>query len=588
MVRGEPTSGKTTFFKKICSDWASLHGTNQDAQSTEGLDSLRPYTLLIPVELKKVKKRATWKKTVQDQIGLSDKHLQTLEHLLETQPEKILFIFDGFDEYYEKTSKELTRLMKGKMFSEACCVITSRPEAVSGIKQWDRKYKEAELQGFSNKHIEVYIQKFFAGSKESKEKGEELCKKILDEANHWYDDYGRFCSSYLLPLARNPGNLCMICILHKADREISTSREQLYEEIVAFILSRWEKKYEKPKHKTHRNDILNKYEKILLRFGELAYSYDENQEMKLNFTIDDVKSKVGEDAMDYGFLIKPRPMSCGSGSVVLFSHKTIQEYLAGYYIVHKEMESFKEKCKNLTFLEAEKSLMRFIMYKHLTPDGAAQFVKDLIKSKSSVDSVHTGFSLFSNPREKLLEYLLQWDVLMGYPHEVESDPVIITDKEYRYEYMLPSCVIRYRQDESHQENSKYIKINKQCVKINLPQIQDVQSLTVRGDGRFDIIDSDVFVTCCEDCEVNLKVEAHNLQKLDLIGINKVGVLEVHGAHHRLQVDIRCVNLNGCLSRTGPWMTNLQSLIMSNGSLCDSDLSDLAAYFKKTQTSTGFC
>ena len=578
MVRGEPTSGKTTFFKKICSDWASLRGTNQDAQSTEGLDSLRPYTLLIPVELKKVKKRATWKKTVQDQIGLSDKHLQTLEHLLETQPEKILFIFDGFDEYYEKTSKELTRLMKGKMFSEACCVITSRPEAVSGIKQWDRKYKEAELQGFSNKHIEVYIQKFFAGSKESKEKGEELRKKILDEANHWYDDYGRFCSSYLLPLARNPGNLCMICMPHKADREISTSREQLYEQIVAFILSRWEKKYEKPKHKTHRNDILNKYEKILLRFGELAYSYDENQKMKLNFTMNEVTHVVGADAMDYGFLIQPRPMSCGSGSVVLFSHKTIQEYLAGYYIVQKEMESFKEKCKNLRFLRAEKSLMRFILHHHLTPEKTEQFVKDLIKS---------------NPTKDLLELLLQ-HLLPRYQHEVKSEPVIITDEGYRYEYKFPSCVIRYKQNKAHQEYSKYIKINKQCVEINLPQIQDVQSLEVRGDGGFDIISySDVLVTCCEDCQVNLVLDAHNLQMLCLIAINKVGVLEVHGAHHRLQVWMEDVNLNGCLSGTGPWMTDLQSLTMIFCSLCDSDLSDLAPCFRSCshrsgipQTSTG--
>ena len=584
MVRGEPTSGKTTFFKKICFDWALAYGTNQDTQSTEGLDLLKPYTLLIPVILKLVEPGAKWMETVQDQIGLSDKHLQTLEHLLETQPEKILFIFDGFDEYNEETSKEVTKIMMGKMFKKAYCVITSRPEAVSRIKQWNRKYKEAELQGFSDKHIKVYIQKFFA---ESKEKGEKLHKLIFP---------GRFHSSYLLPLARNPGNLCMICILHKEGRKIGENREQLYEEIVAFILSRWEEKYKKLKYKTDRKDILNKYAEILLRFGELAYSYDENQEMKLNFTMNEVAYTVGENAMDYGFLIKPRPMSCGSDSVVLFSHKTMQEYLAGYYIANKKMESFKEKCKNMVFLKAEKSLIRFIMYKHLTPKGAAQFVKDLIKSKSSVDSVHPDFSLFPKATEELLKYLLQWDVLIGYPHEVESEPVIITDKKYRYEYKFPSCVIRYRQDESHQEYSKYIKINKQCVEINLPQIQDVQSLAVRGDGGLGGLDginfvfldrpSDVFVTCCRDCEVNLVLDAHNLQRLDLILINKVGVLEVHGAHHRLHGYMQGVNLNGCLSRTGPWMTNLQSLTMRDRSLCGSDLSDLSAYFKKTLTSTG--
>ena len=557
MIRGEPTLGKTTCFKKICFDWASLYDTNQDTQSTEGLDLLKPYTLQIPVILKLVEPEATWKKTVQDQIGLSDKHLQTLEHLLETQPEKILFIFDGFDEYNEETSKELTKIKMGKMFRKAYCVITSRPEAVSRIKQWDRKYKEAELDGFSDEHIEDYIQQFFA---ESKEKGEKLLKLIFP---------GR--SSYLLPLAQNPGNLCMICILHNEGRKIGENREQLYEEIVAFILSRWEEKYKKLKYKTDWKDILNKYAEILLRFGELAYSYDENQKMKLNFTIDDVRIKVGKDAMDYGFLIQPRPMSCGSGSVVLFSHKTIQEYLAGYYIVHKEMESFKKKCKDMKFMEAEKSLMRFIMYEHLTPDGAAKFVADLIKVYPTI-----------------LQDLLQWSILRGYPHEVQVETVIIQQHEYKF----PSCVITSNQ-QPHQEYSKYVTINKGCVTIKLPQIQNVESLEVRGDGEISLIKIEpyreryeTYITCCRECEVSLEVEAIDLRKLCLININKVGVLNLKGTHRIQEVRMDHVNLNGCLSRSNLSMTSLQSLSLYYYSLRDSDLSDLATCFKGTQTSTG--
>ena len=304
----------------------------------------------------------------------------------------------------------------------------------------------------------------------------------------------------------------------------------------------------------------------------------------------EVKSIFGnvDEAMNYGFLIKPHPMSCASGSVVLFSHKTIQEFLAGYYIVHKEMESFKEKCKSLEFLEAEESLIRFIMYKHLTPERAAQFAKYLIESKPTVKSL----LFFSNGTECLLHYLLQ--LMADYQHEVESEPVIITDKGYRYEYMFPSCVVKSRQDKSHQEYSKYLKINKQCVKINLPQLQDVQLLTIMGDGGFDYSDSDVEVSCCRGCKVNLKVEAHALQKLHLNDIKKMGLLEVHGAHHKLQVRMRNSNLNGCLSRIGPWMTNLQSLTMSICNLCGSDLSDLATCFRScsdrsagiSQTSTG--
>ena len=498
---------------------------------------------------------------------LSDKHIFTIKWLLRSQPDKILFIMDGFDEFNPETSANITSIMDGNLFNDVCCVVTARPEAVSKVKKWERvSFREAELKGFSDEHIEEYIKKFFT---KSKTKGEELCKLIFP---------GGYLDSYLLELARNPGTLSMICTLHEQGRPIGTSREQLYEEFVAFVLSRWEQRHQSLEYKTPRKHILDKYNTVLLKFGHLANTLDSNQKMELSFTMNEVTTIVGEEAMQYGLLYKSHPVSHYSDCEVSFLHKTVQEYLAGYYIVHKEMDSFKEKCKNMTFLKAEKSMLRFIIQKHLTPDEAVQFVKYLIKS---------------NPTEYLLEHLLQ-HLMRGFQHEIESEPVIITDEGYRNEYMFPSCVIRYKQNKAHQEYSKYIKINKQCVEINLPQIQDVQSLTVSGDGIF-YSDSDVLVTCCRDCEVNLKVEAHNLQKLYLSNINKVGVLEVHGAHHRLDVWMMHVNLNGCLSRTGPWMTNLQSLTMYNCSLCDSDLTDLAACFRSCshrsgsgilQTSTG--
>ena len=199
---------------------------------------------------------------------------------------------------------------------------------------------------------------------------------------------------------------------------------------------------------------------MLLQFGHLANTVDDNQKMELSFTMYKVTTIVGEEAMQYGLLYKSHPVSHYSECEVSFLHKTIQEYLAGYYIIHKEMDSFKEKCKNMTFLKAEKSMMRFIIHQHLTPDEAVQFVKYLIKS---------------NPTKDLLKHLLQ-HLMTGFQHEIEPEPVIITDKGYRYEYMFPSCVIKYKQNKAHHEYSKYIKISKQCVKINLPQIQDVESL----------------------------------------------------------------------------------------------------------------
>ena len=254
---------------KICSDWALLHGTNLDTQATKYLDPLKPYTLLIPVTLKLVKKGATWKEIVEDQLSfLTKSDLETLNSLLETQPEKILFLFDGLDEYNEETSKDITDIMKRKKFYGAHRVITCRHEAERRTKDWKLSIQKFEIKGFSDESIKECIKNLFV---ESKEKGQELCKLIFPGQNH---------SSYLLPLARNPGNLCMICILHQEDREIGDSREQLFEEIVACRLSWWERRHKKPDYITPREDILKDYKEVLFKLGKMANFRDENQEMK--------------------------------------------------------------------------------------------------------------------------------------------------------------------------------------------------------------------------------------------------------------------------------------------------------------------
>ena len=312
---------------------------------------------------------------------LSDKHILTLKGLLRTKPENIVIIMDGFDKYSEKTSRDITNIMKGNKFDKICCVITSRPEAVGRICPWVRFiYREARLMKFTNENIQDIVEKFFI---ESKAKGKALCELIISDDPEY---------SYLLPLAQNRVTLSMICILHEQGRLIGTSREQLYEEIVAFVLSRWVQRQQSLQYKTPRKHILDKYNTVLLKYGQLAYFHEEDQEMKLPFTMQEVISIVGEKTLQYGILYKSDPVSRSSDCEFLFVHKTLQEYLAGYYIVHKEMDLFKEKCKNMRFLKTEQPLIRFIIHGHLTPEGAAQFVKYLIES---------------NPTEDLLEVLLQ-------------------------------------------------------------------------------------------------------------------------------------------------------------------------------------
>jgi hypothetical protein len=384
----------------------------------------------------------------------------------------------------------------------------------------------------------------------------------------------------------------MLCILHEAGRPIGTSREQLYEEFVAFILSHYEEKMKFTEHKTKKKHILNKYYNVLLKFGRLAYKYNQN-EMELSFSMDAILTVVGEDAMSYGFMYRSHPVSRYNYSEVGFLHKTLQEYLASYFIKHQDMDSFKQKCRNIDFVKAELSLIRFLVHQHLTPDEAHQFVKHLTEY---------------NPTEDLLEYLLQIDLLQGYPHITEYEPVTFRQDDHHYMYKFPKMAFKVRHkkqtfiDRVRHKNRKFIddcfielnKINnkpsqsvkpsQQVLNINLPQIQDVHEVRVRGDGEFIDIDYDILLSCHLYClPMNLLVDAHHLQKLFMYKINPLVGLELRQPQQNLKVKMWDRNLHGCMSVLDhPRITRIHTLDMDDCSLSDSDLAHSVSIFKSQQ------
>ena len=247
-----------------------LHQRNEEPVSSEIRGTLGQYDLLIPIILRLVKRGATLEETIEEQIDLNDKQMFTLRYMLRNT-ERTVLVLDGLDEYQTKKSHDITDIMRGNTFKHV--IITSRAEAVNKTQEWKQiMYKEAELKGFSDLSIKLYINKFFKTSKEM----------AISLKSHIFKK-----DSNLLELARNPGSLCMLCILHKDKIPIHTmNREQLFQEYVAFLLSRWEQRQNPEGEKTPRSNILKKYEETLLMFGELANidSSDKN-DMDLSFTL---------------------------------------------------------------------------------------------------------------------------------------------------------------------------------------------------------------------------------------------------------------------------------------------------------------
>ena len=145
----------------MCSDWSTLHKNSEEPECSEIKDVLGQYDLLIPVILRLVKRGASLEETIRHQMELDEKKMLTVKWMLK-KTQRIVLVFDGLDEYNTKTSSDITNIMNGNTFKHLHVIITSRAEAANKTQKWKKtNYKEAELKGFSDEHIKLYVDKFF-------------------------------------------------------------------------------------------------------------------------------------------------------------------------------------------------------------------------------------------------------------------------------------------------------------------------------------------------------------------------------------------------------------------------------------------
>ena len=550
-----------------------LHTRNEEPVSSEIRDTLGQYDLLIPIILRLVKHGASLEQIIEEEIDLNDKQMLTLRYMLK-KTERTVLVLDGLDEFNTKTSRDITDIMRRNTYKHV--IITSRAEAANKTKEWKQvMYKEAELKGFSDENIKLYIDKFF---KTSKELAISLKSYIFQK------------DSNLLELARNPGSLSMLCILHKDQIPINAmNREQLYQEFVAFLLSRWEQRQNPEGQKTSRFEILKKYHEILLKFGELAdinrkHKSGDEYRVELSFTLDQIKAIIGEDALDYGYLYKSHPSSHLVSSRYSFIHKTLHEFFLAYFIKHHNLESFKPRFyKNRKLLEQEFSLTRFLLHLYMSPEQAFEFTTNIIGSR---------------PDKDLFIVLLK--LFQGYQHDEYQTTLTFNITKYddfdrKREY---SCIFQYpcyliHADRRHQDSlSSY---NKDMIKrmntdnkhkaLTVPILQTASIQIITCGNPLLLSEHDFHVYCRADYEVTVIGDAGKLE-LYLNGIEKMGDINLNPVNDILEVDIYNTNLHGHVMLTKPWMALIQELRMTKCKLEAGDISVIADSIQACTSPTG--
>ena len=228
LVVGRPGIGKTMFCKKILRNWAS-DNLFSDAQKSE-MDLKLAFLIKFrkfnytneKLSLRKLLDASEYSK-----LPLSDE----VWHYIIDNPDKVLVIFDGFDEYSGKAKINdddisinnnvedsmplhslYKKILSGKIFPGATVLTTTRPTAVSFFEAPIAFERIVEILGFNSDKVEEYVDKF------TKEKGDDGKGETIKQHIRSSLNLQSFCyipvncfiiCSCLLHLLNSPGSSCL-------------------------------------------------------------------------------------------------------------------------------------------------------------------------------------------------------------------------------------------------------------------------------------------------------------------------------------------------------------------------------------------
>ncbi|CAH2324677.1 nucleotide-binding oligomerization domain-containing 2 isoform X1 [Pelobates cultripes] len=163
LILGDAGSGKSTLLQQIHHLWA------------EG-NEFQNFCFVFPFSCRRlccVAKPVSLKALLFEYCCWPDELQEEIFQFILTNPNQVLFTFDGFDEFKFTFSDDnkycsptdstsiasiVFNLLQGNLMKDSIKVLTSRPEAITAVL---RKYvqKEVHLKGFSEEGIEVFMKK---------------------------------------------------------------------------------------------------------------------------------------------------------------------------------------------------------------------------------------------------------------------------------------------------------------------------------------------------------------------------------------------------------------------------------------------
>ena len=193
LIVGRPGIGKTLFCTKFMRDWAS------DRLFDEAKNSELRFDVAFLVKFRRLNSAAELNlRELLNKSEFSTHMNDVVWNYIRENPSKVLFIFDGIDEFsarkelqgdhsiYEDTVDErmplhalYTKIASGKLLNGATVLTTTRPTAVSCVRDLEFS-RVVEILGFSSGKVKNYVEKFAGDDKGA---GETIWQHISNNLN---------------------------------------------------------------------------------------------------------------------------------------------------------------------------------------------------------------------------------------------------------------------------------------------------------------------------------------------------------------------------------------------------------------------
>ena len=358
LLQGQTGIGKSTFVKKLAMDWAELH---ENRLTDEQRAILKKFELAVIIDLKKVSKYQNLRDIISASHIFADEDTAMKDGLLSYithNQDKVLLVFDGYDEYRFGSNSEIFEIFKGNKLRNCCVLITTRISKADELKEF--KDVHAEITGFSKEDICSFMVRMLGDETQVNALQVHLFKRNV------YD------------LARVPLLLLFFCTLWKegSAQSFPDSKTKLYVAIVQYILDHNESKCSPANFRK-----VEDFKEILAEIGKVALECLIKDDHVFEYDQLSHAIRICEESRIIGLLqVSEYSENLRPAGMVSFIHKSIQEFLAAWYINYRcvpegNLGEINDRTRTLDDCRSLENVFQFVC--GLSDDGAVKVFEHL-------------------------------------------------------------------------------------------------------------------------------------------------------------------------------------------------------------------